>query len=323
MIDWVGGEVDDEGDVATQVEGEGDAHQGDEDVDVHTDLDTKIVDCDGDDQEGDEDIEVHGEGEGDAQEGDAQDSHAQEGHGLDAEVHEVEDGEVHHVEQPGVHELDDFEVEDLGEDDDDEDSDGEDVHEQEGKEEELHDEEVHVSDESLIDVSVHCEADIGTSKGNVREEHFSPLLESSQSRENEKNMHDVRGLADDEWLSEELINGSESEEDDGSSKVRFPTFNMPKSLEAYKWKACKDTFVCCRPIIGLDGCFLKGKYGRELLTAVGRDGNEQMLPIAYVVVEVENKDGWTWFLELLIEDLDGKDVCAGITFISDQQKVND
>ncbi|XP_017438322.1 uncharacterized protein LOC108344385 [Vigna angularis] len=50
-------------------------------------------------------------------------------------------------------------------------------------------------------------------------------------------------------------------------------------------KACKDSFVSCRPIIGLDGCFLKGKYGGELLTAVGRDGNEQILPIAYVVVE--------------------------------------
>ncbi|XP_014493054.1 uncharacterized protein LOC106755418 [Vigna radiata var. radiata] len=44
-----------------------------------------------------------------------------------------------------------------------------------------------------------------------------------------------------------------------------------------------------RPIIGLGGAFLKGKYGGELLTAVGRDANDQMLPIAYAIVEVENK----------------------------------
>ena len=44
-------------------------------------------------------------------------------------------------------------------------------------------------------------------------------------------------------------------------------------------KACKDSFVPCRPIIGLDGCFLKGRYGGELLTTVGRDGNDQMLPL--------------------------------------------
>jgi len=70
-------------------------------------------------------------------------------------------------------------------------------------------------------------------------------------------------------------------------------------------KAAKDSFISCRPIIKVDGCFLKGKYEGELLTVVGRDGNDQMLPLAYAVVDVENKESWTWFLELLIEDLGG------------------
>jgi len=61
-------------------------------------------------------------------------------------------------------------------------------------------------------------------------------------------------------------------------------------------KACKDRFISCRPIIALDGCFLKGFYGGELLTTVGRDPNDQMLPLAYVVVEVECKESWSWFL---------------------------
>ena len=86
-------------------------------------------------------------------------------------------------------------------------------------------------------------------------------------------------------------------------------------------KACKDSFFCCRPIIGLDGCFLKGRYGGELLTAIGRDANDQMMPIAWAVVEVENKDTWTWFLELLVDDLGGPNICSSITFMSDQQKV--
>ncbi|WVZ17312.1 hypothetical protein V8G54_010294 [Vigna mungo] len=85
-------------------------------------------------------------------------------------------------------------------------------------------------------------------------------------------------------------------------------------------KACKDSFVSCRPIIHLDGCFLKGKYGGELLTAVARDGNDQMCPLAYVVVEVENKESWTWFLELLIDDVGGGAACSRCTFVSDQQK---
>ena len=86
-------------------------------------------------------------------------------------------------------------------------------------------------------------------------------------------------------------------------------------------KACKDSFISCRPIIGLDGCFLKGQYGGELLTAVARDTNDQMLPLAYAIVEVESKDTWSWFLELLVEDLGGPDICMSCTFMSDQQKV--
>jgi hypothetical protein len=47
------------------------------------------------------------------------------------------------------------------------------------------------------------------------------------------------------------------------------------------FKACKTAFVtCCRPLIGLDGCFLKGLYGGQLPTDVGKDGNNQMCPIA-------------------------------------------
>ena len=49
----------------------------------------------------------------------------------------------------------------------------------------------------------------------------------------------------------------------------------------------------CRPFISLDGCFLKGPFGGQLLVAVGRDGNNQMFPIAWAVVEVEKTDTWT------------------------------
>ncbi|KAK2354663.1 hypothetical protein QL285_092151 [Trifolium repens] len=85
-------------------------------------------------------------------------------------------------------------------------------------------------------------------------------------------------------------------------------------------KACKESFLRCRPIIGLDGCFLKGYYGGQLLAAICRDPNDQMLPIAYAVVEGETRDSWTWFLQLLINDLGGTNCCSLYTFISDQQK---
>ena len=88
------------------------------------------------------------------------------------------------------------------------------------------------------------------------------------------------------------------------------------------FKALKDGWnTGCRRVIGLDGCFLKGQIKGEILIAIGRDANNHVYPIAWAVVNVENKQNWTWFLQLLVDDLgvaDGK----GLVVISDQHKVN-
>ena len=87
------------------------------------------------------------------------------------------------------------------------------------------------------------------------------------------------------------------------------------------FKGVKDGWLAgCRKVIGLDGCFLKHTCRGELLTAMGRDANNQMYPIAWAVVRVENAENWGWFISLLINDLclnDGQ----GITLISDSHKV--
>lgn len=68
--------------------------------------------------------------------------------------------------------------------------------------------------------------------------------------------------------------------------------------------ACKRGFmVGCRPLICLDGCHLKTKYGGIMLTAVGIDPNDCIFPIAFAVVEVECLDSWKWFLLTLKDDL--------------------
>ncbi|KAH1203673.1 hypothetical protein GmHk_17G049849 [Glycine max] len=85
-------------------------------------------------------------------------------------------------------------------------------------------------------------------------------------------------------------------------------------------KACKSAFVTtCRSLVGLDGCFLKGEFGGQLLTAVGKDGNSQMFPIAYGIVESKNYSSCKWFIDQLIVDLDGIQE-GSWAFISDQQK---
>ncbi|KAF7836002.1 putative MULE transposase domain-containing protein [Senna tora] len=96
----------------------------------------------------------------------------------------------------------------------------------------------------------------------------------------------VRGLSDDEYQSKEL----------GSLKLAIVNAPTVQDVESggpvvkfqrlyFCLDACKKSFLTCRKIIGLDGCFLKGGHGCQLLSAVGRDPNDQMLPLAFAVVE--------------------------------------
>ncbi|CAL8155630.1 unnamed protein product [Prunus armeniaca] len=69
-------------------------------------------------------------------------------------------------------------------------------------------------------------------------------------------------------------------------------------------EACKTGFLQgCRPVIGMDGCFIKGPHPGQLLAAVGIDWNNGMFSLAYAVVEIENKETWEWFIRNLITDL--------------------
>ncbi|KAL0294049.1 UNVERIFIED_CONTAM: hypothetical protein Sangu_3226300, partial [Sesamum angustifolium] len=75
----------------------------------------------------------------------------------------------------------------------------------------------------------------------------------------------------------------------------------------------------CRPIIGLDGCFLKTVFGGQMLVAVGRDANDNMWPIALAIVQVENRENWCWFIREMLDDIGGLGTNRW-SFISDRQK---
>jgi len=78
----------------------------------------------------------------------------------------------------------------------------------------------------------------------------------------------------------------------------------------------------CRRMLGVDGCFLKGPFKQQLLTVVGRDANDQMFPVAWAVVDIENNSNWMWFLQLVKKDLNIRDDGLGWSFQSDQHPVS-
>ena len=76
----------------------------------------------------------------------------------------------------------------------------------------------------------------------------------------------------------------------------------------------------CKPIIGLDGCYLKGRFGGQILSTIARDANDNIFTVSFVVVEQKNKDSWVWFLQQFSEDI-GNPEQLNLVFISDRQKV--
>ncbi|XP_016574116.2 uncharacterized protein LOC107871739 [Capsicum annuum] len=106
-----------------------------------------------------------------------------------------------------------------------------------------------------------------------------------------------------EWKHEESMSSLEVK----TYKFVFWAFNP-----------CIDGFRTCRPVISVDGTHLYGKYEIKLLIAVGIDGNDNILPLAFAIVDRESKEAWKWFFRKLSAHVikDREDACI----ISDRAK---
>ncbi|WVZ85290.1 LOW QUALITY PROTEIN: hypothetical protein U9M48_032235 [Paspalum notatum var. saurae] len=76
--------------------------------------------------------------------------------------------------------------------------------------------------------------------------------------------------------------------------------------------ACINAFQYCRQVICIDGTFLIARYKGTMLTAIAANGNNQVLPLTFAFVEIENGDSWYWFLERIKSCIvqDRQDVCV-------------
>ena len=78
----------------------------------------------------------------------------------------------------------------------------------------------------------------------------------------------------------------------------FPTVKVLHRL-FFSFGVCIQAFTHCRPVICVDGTFLTGKYKGQILTVIGQDGQNQVVPLAFAFVESENIESWTWFFRQL------------------------
>ncbi|XP_057739751.1 uncharacterized protein LOC130956783 [Arachis stenosperma] len=79
-----------------------------------------------------------------------------------------------------------------------------------------------------------------------------------------------------------------------------------------------EAFKHCKPFVSVDGTHLFGKYGRVvLLIVVPQDGNINILPIAFAIIESENTESWSFFLTNLRCHVTPQD---GLLVISDRSQ---
>lgn len=104
---------------------------------------------------------------------------------------------------------------------------------------------------------------------------------------------------------------------DSSKKTNPPIFQRLFTCFEGLVQGWKDG---CRRIICVDAAFLKTFLGGQILSAVGRDPNEQMFPLAWAVVEGENNSSWEWFfshIQACLQLGDG----SGVAIVSDEHQV--
>lgn len=120
-------------------------------------------------------------------------------------------------------------------------------------------------------------------------------------RAKEQAMFDLRGPDDDSYmkLAEYLymlklanpgtVADIETEVDDeGVERFLYMFLAFGASIKG---------FQKLRLVLVLDGTHLSGKYKGVLLTASGQDGNFQVFPLAFAIVDSEDTEAWTWFLQ--------------------------
>jgi MULE transposase domain len=85
---------------------------------------------------------------------------------------------------------------------------------------------------------------------------------------------------------------------------------------AWAFGLCIAAWSYLRPVLTIDAGFLSGRYVSKLFMACGYDAEQQLLPLAFVVVTgKESVANWGWFMQWLRKEVVGP---GKITVISDQ-----
>lgn len=92
----------------------------------------------------------------------------------------------------------------------------------------------------------------------------------------------------------------------GGERFKYMFVALGASIQGYEFM---------RKVVVIDGTHLKGKYAGCLLTASAQDGNYQIFPLAFAIVDSENDLSWEWFFQKLSAFVEGDE---SLVFVSDR-----
>ena len=64
---------------------------------------------------------------------------------------------------------------------------------------------------------------------------------------------------------------------------------------------------------------IKHRFSGQILSAIAKDANDSIFPVAMAIVEQETRESWIWFLEIFSDDI-GRPEELQLVFIFDKQK---
>ncbi|KAF6175782.1 hypothetical protein GIB67_035909 [Kingdonia uniflora] len=76
----------------------------------------------------------------------------------------------------------------------------------------------------------------------------------------------------------------------------------------------KKTYKLFRPVVVIDGTFLKERYRGTLLIAITIDPSNHIFPLAFLITDSKTTESWTYFLEMFEFNFHGYDTRFVVTF---------
>jgi transposase-like protein len=101
-----------------------------------------------------------------------------------------------------------------------------------------------------------------------------------------------------------------------TAPINYPNKRLFQTV-CWAYGPAIEAFKHCKPVIEIDGTHLSERYKGKMLVACGFDAEDQLVPLAFALVDTENNKFWEDFMKFVRREVVGSRV---MTVLSDHHK---